>query len=225
VPPPSETRGTTEAPAGGIGSTGGDVLVATSTRTVPLWSSPRDGDARPAEMLSPAQQASGQVVCVVAQMLDDEWLQVYAPTAPAGHTGWVRRADITLSRHQFRIEVSLSDHMLTLHEGDREALSAPVAIGTVDSPDAGTTTFVKDLVQPPDPAGPYARYAFGLAGATNDVAAFEAGAGVVAIHGAADPATLGQDVPTGSIAVDPRVITRMVETIGLPLGTPVEIVE
>ena len=100
-----------------------------------------------------------------------------------------------------------------------------MAIGTADSPVAGTTLFIKDLVKPPNPAGPYARYAYGLSGSANDLAAFQAGKGVVAIHGVADPSTLGRDVPVGSIAVDPDVMTRMVERYGLPLGTPVDIVE
>jgi lipoprotein-anchoring transpeptidase ErfK/SrfK len=154
-----------------------------------------------------------------------DWLEVELPTAPAGHTGWIKRADVTLSRHRFRIEVSLSDHTLTLHTGEAEALTARVAIGTVDTPEPGTTLFINDLVKPPNPTGPYSRYAYGLSGTTNDLAAFQAGQGVVAIHGVADPSTLGRDVPIGSIAVAPDVITRMVETYGLPLGTPVDVVE
>jgi hypothetical protein len=225
VPPPLEASSATEPSTDGApDDAGNDVLVATSTRDVPVWSSPSD-DGRPVETLSPARQTSGQVVCVVAQELTDDWLEVFPPTAPAGHTGWVKRSDVELSRHRFRIEVSLSEHTLTLYAGHGEALSAPVAIGTADSPEAGTTSFIKDLVEPPDPRGPYVRYAYGLAGATNDVAAFRAGRGVVAIHGTADPSTLGRDVPTGSIGVDPPVITRMVDAIGLPLGTPVDIVE
>jgi hypothetical protein len=200
------------------------VIVAASTEDLHVWSSPQDS-AREVETLSPDQQTSGQVVGVVAQELNDDWLEVVLPTAPAGHTGWVKRADVKLSRHRFRIEVSRSRHTLTLHAGEVEALATPVAIGTVDAPPVGANLFIKDLVEPPNPAGPYARYAYGLSGFPNDLAAFEAGAGVVAIHGAADPTTLGRDVPMGSIGVDPAIITRMVATIGLPLGTPVDIVE
>jgi L,D-transpeptidase catalytic domain len=200
------------------------VLVAASAEDLQVWASPQD-DARAVETVVAAQQTSGKVVCVVVQRLGDEWLEVRLPTAPAGHTGWVKRADVMLSRHNFRIEVSRSDHTLTLYAGDVEALSGRVAIGTVDSPPAGTTSFIKDLVEPPGPGGPYARYAYGLAGSVNNLAAFRAGRGVVAIHGVTDPSWLGRDVPVGSIAVDPDVVTRMVERYGLPLGTPVEIVE
>ena len=152
------------------------VLVAASAEDLEVWGSPGDGAAA-VETLLAAQQTSGQVVCVVVRERGDDWLEVALPTAPAGHTGWVKRADVTLSRHRFRIEVSRSDHTLTLHTGDTEALSARVAIGTADSPEAGTTLFIKDLVEPPNPAGPYARYAYGLSGSANDLAAFQAGQG------------------------------------------------
>jgi hypothetical protein len=212
-----DRRDVADAPADDV------VLVAASAEDLQVWAAPQDG-ARAVETLVPTQQTSGTVVCVVLQTLGD-WLEVGLPTAPAGHTGWVKRADITLSRHSFRIEVSRSNHALTLYAGHVEALSARVAIGTVDSPEAGTTLFIKDLVEPPNPGGPYTRYAYGLAGSANDLAAFRAGRGVVAIHGVADRSMLGRDVPVGSIAVDPDVMTRMVERYGLPLGTPVEIVE
>jgi hypothetical protein len=200
------------------------VLVATSTEDLPVWESP-DDDLPAVETLRVGRQVSGEVVCLVVGERGRDWLEVELPTAPAGHTGWIKRADVTLSRHRFRIEVSVSDHTLTLHAGEAEALSARVAIGTADTPEPGTTLFIKDLVKPPNPTGPYSRYAYGLSGTANDLAAFQAGRGVVAIHGVADPSTLGRDVPIGSIAVAPDVMTRMVEAYGLPLGTPVDVVE
>jgi hypothetical protein len=45
------------------------------------------------------------------------------------------------------------------------------------------------------------------------------------VHGTGDPSGLGKDVPYGSIAVGAEYVNQMVDTIGLPLGTPVEIVE
>jgi hypothetical protein len=223
VPPSDNGRSSNDARDNGEGVDDA-VLVAASTEDLQVWESPDDG-VPAAETLRADQQISGEIVSVVVRERGSDWLEVELPTAPAGHTGWVRRADVTLSRHRFRIEVSVSDHTLTLHTGEAEALSAPVAIGTADSPEAGTTLFIKDLVRPPNAAGPYAGYAYGLSGSANDLAAFQAGRGVVAIHGVADPSTLGRDVPIGSIAVAPDVMRRMVETYGLPLGTPVDVVE
>ena len=224
MPPTDRNPSSNESTDGGETSDGDVVLVAASTQELLVWASPQDS-ARAVETLVPGRQTSGQIVCVVVDELGADWLEVGLPTAPPGHTGWIRRADVTLSRHRFRIEVSRTDHTLTLYSGDAEALSARVAFGTVDGPEAGTTLFIKDLVEPPEAAGPYVRYAYGLAGSANDLAAFQAGAGVVAIHGVANGATLGRDVPVGSIAVDPDVMTQMVERFGLPLGTPVDVVQ
>ena len=52
---------------------------------------------------------------------------------------------------------------------------------------------------------------------------FNGGAGVIGIHGTNEPEALGTDVSSGCIRVHNDVIERLVEEIGLPLGTPVEI--
>jgi lipoprotein-anchoring transpeptidase ErfK/SrfK len=111
-----------------------------------------------------------------------------------------------------------------LYTGEVEALTVPVALGP-DAPPAGEELFIKDLVRPPDPAGPYGAYAFGLSGSDNELGDFTSGTGVVAVHGTGDPSSLGGDVPNGSIAVAPDIVARLADTIGLPLGTPVEIVD
>jgi lipoprotein-anchoring transpeptidase ErfK/SrfK len=173
--------------------------------------------------LSAADEASGTVICLVVQQVGD-WIEVQLPSGPTHRTGWVARNDVTLSRHRFHIEVSRSDRTLTLYTGEVEALTVPVALGP-DAPPAGKELFIKDLVRPPDPAGPYGAYAFGLSGSDNELGDFTSGTGVVAVHGTGDPSSLGGDVPNGSIAVAPDIVARLADTIGLPLGTPVEIVD
>lgn len=173
--------------------------------------------------LAAADEVSGKVVCLVVQQVG-EWVEVRLPSGPVDRTGWVERDDVTFSHHRFRIEVSRSAHTLTLFTGEIVALSTPVAFGP-DAPPAGEELFIKDLVQPPDPAGPYGSYAYGLSGSDNDVADFTAGSGVVAVHGTGDPSSLGGDVPFGAIAVGGDIVARLVDTIGLPLGTPVDIVD
>jgi hypothetical protein len=173
--------------------------------------------------LSAADEVSGQVICLVAQELGD-WVAVYMPSGPPGSVGWIERDDVTLSRHQYRIEIDRAAHTLTVYTGADTTLVAPVAIGP-DAPPAGSNLFIKDLVQPPDPLGPYGTYAYGLSGSSNDFAAFSSGQGVVALHGTDNPVLLGQDVDRGAIAVDPTTVASMVESIGLPLGTPVQVVD
>jgi lipoprotein-anchoring transpeptidase ErfK/SrfK len=173
--------------------------------------------------LSADDEVSGKIVCLVVQQIGT-WVQVELPTGEGERRGWVARDDITLSRHRFRIEVSLSDHSMTLYTGRLAAFTAAVGLGP-DAPEAGESLFIKDLVKTPDPTSPYGEYAYGLSGSDNDLNAFTTGNGVVAVHGTGDPSGLGKDVPYGSIAVGAEYVNQMVDTIGLPLGTPVEIVE
>jgi lipoprotein-anchoring transpeptidase ErfK/SrfK len=173
--------------------------------------------------LTAAEQTSGLVVCLVVQQVGD-WVEVELPTGSGERTGWVARDDVTLSRHRFRLVVSRSEHTLTLYTGEVVALTAPVAFGP-DAPPAGDERFITELMRPPDPAGPYGPYAYGLSGSDNQLANFTAASGVVALHGTADPTGLGGQVPYGSIAMGSDIVTRLADTIGLPLGTPVEFVE
>jgi hypothetical protein len=165
---------------------------------------------------------SGRIVCLVVQQVGD-WVEVQLPTGPVGRTGWVLRDDVALSRHRFRIEVARGSRTLTLYSGSVVALSTPVALGP-DAPAAGERRFITELVQPADPAGVYGISAYGLSGARNDVAAYASGQGVAAVHAVTDGATIGTDTAAGSIGVGPDIMSRMADTIGLPLGTPVDIV-
>ena len=52
---------------------------------------------------------------------------------------------------------------------------------------------------------------------------FNGGTGVIGLHGTNDPSSIGGDVSSGCIRMQNDVIERLVNEIGLPLGTPVEI--
>jgi lipoprotein-anchoring transpeptidase ErfK/SrfK len=194
-----------------------------SGSSLDVRSAPQE-NAEVVRTLVAGDQVSGLVVCLVAQELGDNWVEVYLPTGEPGSTGWIERDDVTLTRHHFRIEVALEAHSLRVYSGDDVLVSAPVAVGP-DAPGAGDRFFITDLVRPPNPAGVYGAYAYGLSGSDNDLAAFAAADGVVALHGTADPSTLGTDTDRGAIAVDPAVIANLVDTVGLPLGTPVDVLE
>jgi hypothetical protein len=190
--------------------------------SIGVWSSPSEVE-QPARTIRSSDETSSQVVMLVKQELGPDWIEVYLPTAPAGDTGWIRRADVELSRHRFRIEVALGAHTLTVFAGNVAAVETPVAVGP-DVPTAAAGLFIKDLIEAPDPGGQYGRYAYGLSGSYNGVEDFEAGTGVVGIHGTPDTGTLGTDAPSGSLAIGGDELDRLVGSIGLPLGTPVTIV-
>jgi hypothetical protein len=190
--------------------------------TIGVWTTPNEDD-RPDRTLRASDEPNGQIVMLVKQGLGPTWLEVYLPTAPPSSTGWVQRDDLTLSRHRFRIEVARAAHTLTVYAGEVSALETPVAIGP-DAPQPADGLYIKSLLEPADADGPYGRYAYGLSGSASRTESFQSGSGLVAIHGTDDESTLGQDVARGSLAIGAQDLNRLVSSIGLPLGTPVEIV-
>jgi lipoprotein-anchoring transpeptidase ErfK/SrfK len=153
----------------------------------------------------------------------DERLEVYLPVRPNGSSGWVRTADVTLSLVPYRIEVGISEHRIRVFEDDEVIVDEPVGVGRQDRPTPGGVYYLKELLQPPDPNGAYGTYAYGLSGFSNVLSSFNGGPGVIGIHGTNEPEALGSDVSSGCIRLHNDVIERLVEEIGLPLGTPVEI--
>ncbi|HVE95278.1 MAG TPA: L,D-transpeptidase [Acidimicrobiales bacterium] len=149
------------------------------------------------------------------------WLRVLLPLRPNGSEGWIKLADVTLNSHRFRIVVELGAHRITVTKGDEVILQEPVGVGTADTPTPGGLYYTKELLQPPNPNGPYGPFAYGLSGFSNVLTSFAGGEGVVGIHGTDDPSALGKDVSKGCIRMSNEGITRLAEI--LPLGVPVEI--
>jgi hypothetical protein len=170
-----------------------------------------------------ATSAPGIPLVFLVRDRSGERIEVDLPVTPPGSTGWVREADVSVATVPYRIEIALPQHRFRVYKGETLVLDEPFALGA-DRPAAGEELYVKELLQPPDGSGPYGAYAYGLSGYATSLASFSTGTGLVGIHGHGDPATLGQDVPSGSIHLTDELIGRLVNEIGLPLGTPVHIV-
>lgn len=156
---------------------------------------------------------------------DDDWLQVALPIRPNGSTGWLKAADVSLSTTDYSIEVRLTDHLLRLHDAGEVVMEVPVGVGRAEVPTPGGVYFIKELLQPPTPGGVYGAYAYGLSGYSPVLESFAGGDGVIGIHGTNEPELVGTDVSHGCIRMLDADITRMVTEFGLPLGTPVQIIE
>jgi hypothetical protein len=203
----------------------GSFLVAQASEDeINVWDEPGEPDAF-TKTLKAADETSGIVTFLVQERKADGWLEVQLPGPPVGSTGFILERDVVLTRHRYDIEISRGGHTLRVLASGVEAFNERVAIGP-DTPPAGTSTYIKEVLLPP-PGSVYdpQAYTYGLAGATNSKQQFADGAGVVAIHAVADPATLGGDAPTGAVGMDRAILERLYEGIGLPLGTPVEIVD
>ena len=192
-------------------------------RSIPVFDSATD--PTPNEEITAAEATAAPDIPLVflVRREQNNRLEVYLPTPPSGSTGWLRSEDVTVSTVTFRVEVSLSRHRLRVFDGEDTVFDEPISIGRSEQPEVGDAYYIKELLQPSNADGPYGAYAYGLSGFSTSLSSFDAGSGIVGIHGTDDPDSIGTDVTTGCIGLENAVISRLVDDIGLPLGTPVEI--
>jgi lipoprotein-anchoring transpeptidase ErfK/SrfK len=158
------------------------------------------------------------------------WLQVLVPVRPNGTTGWVRSSEVDLSVTTLRVEVSLAERRLRVHEAGQVVFDAPISVGRPATPTPTGEFYVTDLVPSVDPAGPYGPLALALngysevmdrfgsvsvAGSPDDVAP------VLAIHGTNQPSSIGRAASNGCPRLSDEDILRLASLV--PAGTPVEI--
>ena len=177
-------------------------------------------------------QPSGAPLVFLVKKLSTDYVNVYLPVRPNGSTGWVKRSDVVLSHHDWRVLVETGSHQITVYCHDScppESspppndifLQEPIAVGKQDTPTPGGVYYIKELLKPPDPTTVYGPYAYGLSGFSNVLQTFNGGEGVIGIHGNNDASVLGHDVSHGCIRMSNPGITKLVSV--LPLGVPVEI--
>jgi lipoprotein-anchoring transpeptidase ErfK/SrfK len=152
---------------------------------------------------------------------EGEWLQVLLPVRPNGSTGWVRSDDVWLTSTEYRVEVDTGDFAFTVFDGDEEVRTGVIGTGEGETPTPEGRYYFTELLQPPDPEGPYGVYAFGLSGFSETLETFAGGPGQLAVHGTNDEDALGREISHGCVRVSNEDITWMAEN--LPIGTPVEI--
>lgn len=219
----SNSSEATDAPATTAPPHEFESLVATATvPEVDVYDDP--GVAAPSRTLANPTDVGGPLVFLVDEERDDGWLNVLLPVRPNGTTGWIQAADVDLVGNDYHITVELDAHMITLYNGHDIVLSEPVGVGRGNAPTPGGRFYIKELLQPPEDGSVYGPYAYGLSGFSNTFETFNGGDGVIGLHGNNDPSSIGGDVSSGCIRLHNDVVTRMVEEIGVPLGTPVEVV-
>lgn len=150
-----------------------------------------------------------------------DWLRVMLPMRPNGSEGWVRTEDVVLATNPYRIEVDLSEFLVTAYKDDKQVLESSAATGTGGTPTPTGLFFTTILAKPSDPASPYGKYAYGLSGYSEVLTSFAGGDGQIAIHGTNQPSLIGSQVSHGCVRVDNATITKLAKLI--PLGTPVRI--
>lgn len=193
--------------------------VATAAQpTVAIFDQP--GSAPPTrELANPLP--SGAPLTFLVRQERDAWLEVYLPVRPNGTVGWVRADQVAVAGHDFRIEVKLSEHTLTVYDGDELITQEPVGVGKEPTPTPGGVFYLLELIESEDPVGAYGPYAFGLSGFSEELTSFGTGDGRLGLHGTDQPDLVGSDVSAGCLRLTNEAIDQLART--LPLGTPVVI--
>lgn len=162
---------------------------------------------------------------LLVKTIQEDGIEVFLPIRPNGTTGWVKPSDVDLYSTDMQLDVYHENHTLTFSEAGVVIATYPIATGADDLPTPGGTYFIRELLAPPNPKGPYGPYAYGLSGYSPVLDNFNGGDAVIGIHGTDDPSSIGKDISHGCIRLHNKDITELVEKWQLPLGTPVYIHE
>lgn len=162
---------------------------------------------------------SGAELVFLVREVQGEWLKVLVPVRPNGSTGWVRRADVSITTHDYRIEVEMDAHRITVFKGADVFQSEAIGVGRGNTPTPGGDFYTVELYRSNKPA--YGPFAYGLSGFSEVFYDFGGGDGQFGIHGTNDPSGLGSDVSNGCIRMSNAGITKLANE--LPIGVPVQV--
>lgn len=217
APPQAGPRSTTTAvppvPAGAV------YAVATATGpSVAVYDAPTD--VPPSRSLASPQPDGSPLVLLVEEQRPG-WFRVLLPVRPNGVTGWIRASEVSVTTHDYRIEVQVSAHKLTVWKGGEVFLEDTVSVGSPATPTALGRFYTTGLFDTGQTQPIYGPYAYPLSGWSEVLFDFAGGEGQMGIHGTDDPSSLGRSVSSGCVRMSNEAITRLART--LPLGVPVEI--
>lgn len=149
------------------------------------------------------------------------WVQVYLPVKPNGSTGWISESELKIEGDPYRLVVNQSTHRLSFYNYDALEHTFPVAVGAPATPTPVGTLYITELLKTTNP-GVYGDYAFGLSGHSPTLTDFDGYDAEIGLHGTGDPSSIGHSVSHGCVRLNNADIDTLV-SLGLPLGTPVEI--
>ena len=160
----------------------------------------------------------GVVGKVVGHSCQPTWYHVQLPIRPNGVTGYVRAADLWVTKVRTRIEVDVSARRLTFFRSGRPVVRATIAVGTPATPTPIGRFYVNQELIPTDASGPFGPGAIGISAFSNVLTGWTQG-GPVAIHGTNEPSLIGRAISNGCIRLQNAVLRRIFRAT--PTGTPV----
>lgn len=204
----------------GINSGAGATIARVITPQIKVYEEASDSAQVKVELDKKNEHGVDQVFLV--QETRGTWLHVLLPIRPNGSKGWIRVRDVKITGTNYRLKIHVGEKRIELYESGTPISQYPIAVGKQNTPTPGGEYYIKELIKPTKPDGPYGTYAYGLNGFSNVLESFNGGTGVIGVHGTNDPSSVGKEVSAGCIRMRNEDIEKLVAL--LPLGTPVEIV-
>ncbi len=204
---------TTLAPAAPL-----SVVATAKASSLPAFDEPEA--IGPAHMLA-NPQPDGSALVLLVQEQRPPWLKVLLPVRPNGSTGWIRASDVTIASHDYRIEVQVSAHKLTVWKGNEVFLEDTVGVGSPATPTTLGRFYTTGLFETATTQPMFGPYAYPLSGYSEVLFDFAGGEGQMGIHGTDDPSSLGRDLSHGCVRMSNPAISRLANV--LPVGVPVAI--
>jgi len=187
-------------------------------RTLPALARPQP-DARQVGVVAAGSKYFGIpiVAWVEDTSADGRWGLVELPYSWPRREGWIRIAGLDRQTTRVRVEVDLSEHLITVTKLGRVLFRAPGATGRSSSPTPVGDYFVTDRV--PFSGGSYGSYAFGISGIQPYLPPGWTGGNQLAIHGTNQPWSIGTSASAGCVRVSESTLARLKPL--LVYGTPV----
>jgi lipoprotein-anchoring transpeptidase ErfK/SrfK len=199
---------------------GVDVLAVPAHRVIRVWEHPAQAHAAFAlDTQNPMGRTSPMLINGAKRRTGSAWYEVLLPLRPNGSSGWVRAEDVTLKRIDQRIDVDLSERLLSYYVHDDLKQRFHVGVGTDATPTGTGSFYVWVKIQYATPYQPYGIAALGLSGFSPVLSEWPGG-GRMAIHGTSSPSDRGNAVSHGCVRVYNADLKKLLD---VPLGTPVRI--
>ncbi len=197
------------------------VLIATSldpATSIDVWSQPDDSSVPQWQLAIPTEFGGPRTFLVIGEL--EDWVEVKVPVRPNGSTGWVRKSDVGFATTTMRIEVDVSDRLITVYDGDTIVFETVGAVGREAYPTPIGEWYLRDVI-PWDEQSVYGPWVMALSAFSEQIDEINGGQAVVALHGTSQPDKLGSAVSLGCVRLSNDDITTVASLV--PVGSPVVI--
>jgi lipoprotein-anchoring transpeptidase ErfK/SrfK len=154
-----------------------------------------------------------------------QWVRVRLPERPNGSTGWVQRAQVSITSTAYRIVIHRDRTNVTIYKDGFPLFTIPAGLGKSSTPTPLGSFFVAVIEQG---TGGYGSYVLDTSGHSEAIQSWEgSGDAVIAMHGPISSKSDAQIGSTGTYISNGciRLHRADQDRLGMiPVGTPVDIV-